>query len=77
MLDSNEYLFAFKNGVLDLTPGEDIMFRQLRPGKPEDMISFQSPIELIEYDEDNEIIREAQKFVAEIFYGDINQPVKE
>jgi len=37
--DQNPWLFACKNGVIDLRTGE------LRPGKPDDLISKASPIE--------------------------------
>lgn len=37
--DWNGWLFCVRNGVIDLRSGE------LRPGKPEDMITMQSPVE--------------------------------
>lgn len=70
-------MFAFKNGVIDLRPGPDIRSRKLRPGRPEDMISLQAPIDLIPYDEEHECIREARKFMGEVFYGEENTPVLE
>jgi putative DNA primase/helicase len=58
--DANAYLFAAKNGVINLRNG------RLRPGRPEDRITLQSPIE---YDPSAKCPR-WERFVDEIFASD-------
>lgn len=60
-LDADPYLIAFKNGVYDLR--ENIF----RPGRPEDYLSKNMPINYINYTEDDEKVQEIYTFLEQIF----------
>jgi P4 family phage/plasmid primase-like protien len=60
-LDTNPYLFPFKNGVYDLN------LNLFRPGRPEDFISKTSPIDYIEFDEDDEKVYNVHDFLEKVF----------
>lgn len=59
-LDSNPYLVGFKNGVYDFTSNS---FRQ---GQQSDYITFSTGYEYIEYDENDENVREIYEFLSKI-----------
>jgi putative DNA primase/helicase len=58
--DSNPYLFAVRNGVIDLRTGE------LRAGRSDDRITMRSPVE----SEQSAKCERWEKFLTEIFGGD-------
>jgi P4 family phage/plasmid primase-like protien len=60
-LDTNNDLLGFTNGVYDLKNS------QFRNGRPEDYISMSTEIEYIEYDPNNERIKEIMDFYSTIF----------
>lgn len=60
-LDTNSYLFAFKNGVYDLK------LNIFRPGRPEDFISKSSPIDYMEFDQEDEKVHDVYSFLEKIF----------
>lgn len=61
MLDNDKYLLCFKNGVYDLRANV------LRDGRPEDYISKQSPIEYIEYSNNDPKVCEVYECLRKIF----------
>lgn len=60
-LDTNPALFPFKNGVYDLN------LNLFRPGRPEDFISKSSPIDYIEFSEDDEKVYNVYDFLEKVF----------
>lgn len=60
-LDKNPALFPFKNGVYDLTTNI------FRPGRPEDFISTTSPVDYVEYSEDDEEVQNCFDFLEKVF----------
>ena len=60
-LDTNPYLFPFANGVYDLNNNI------FRPSTPEDFISKTSPVNYVEFSEDDERVQEVQDFLEKIF----------
>lgn len=60
-LDTNPTFFPFNNGVYDLT------LNIFRPGRPEDFISKTSPINYIEFDEDDEKILDVHDYLEKVF----------
>lgn len=60
-LDINPNLIAFKNGVYDLNTNT------FRPGRPEDFLSKNMPIDYIEYDDDDDKVQEIYTFLEKIF----------
>lgn len=61
LLDSDPFLFAFKNGVYDLRTNT------LRSGIPEDYISTQSPLDYIEYSPTDPKVLEVYDCLRKIF----------
>lgn len=59
-LDSKPNLLCFNNGVYDLDESE------FREGRPEDCISLSTNIDYVEYDENNTVFQEINKFMYEI-----------
>lgn len=59
-LDEARHLVCFDNGVLDMN---SMIFRQ---GRPEDYISLSTNINYIEYDENNETIKDVYDFIRTI-----------
>jgi len=60
-IDTDPYLIAFKNGVYDLK-------RNLfRPGRPEDFLSKQMPINYIQFSDDDERILDVHTFFEQVF----------
>lgn len=60
-LDTNPYLFPFKNGVYDLK------LNIFRAGRPEDFISKCSPIDYIEMDESDDRVIDVYDFLTKVF----------
>lgn len=60
-LDADPYLIAFKNGVYDLR------LNTFRPGRPEDFLSKNMPINYVEYSEDDEKVQEVFTFLEQVF----------
>ena len=60
-LDTNPYLFAFKNGVMDLKTNV------FRPGRPEDFISKCAPINYLDFSLGDPKIQEIHTFLEQIF----------
>ena len=60
-LDSYNHLLGFNNGVYDLKKEE------FRKGRPEDYLSKSTNINYVEYDPDNEEIKEIHQFYKKIF----------
>ena len=60
-LDTNPTLFPFKNGVYDLNTNI------FRPGRPEDFISKTSPIDYIEFEEDDEKVLDVYEYLEKVF----------
>jgi P4 family phage/plasmid primase-like protien len=60
-LDTNPALFPFNNGVYDLNNN---IFRS---GRPEDFISKASPIDYIEFNEDDEHIHDIHDYLEKVF----------
>lgn len=60
LLNENEYLIGFKDGVYDL---KNKLFRN---GRPSDYITLCVGYEYIEYDENNSIIKEIENFINSI-----------
>lgn len=60
MLNSNPYLIGFNNGILDL---KNKIFRQ---GKKSDYVTFNTKIDYMEYDSDNENVKEIYEFLQKI-----------
>jgi P4 family phage/plasmid primase-like protien len=67
-LDENPYLIGFKNGVYDFEKG---VFRK---GVPEDYITFSTGYEYIDYDENNENVKDIYDFLSKII---TNKKVRE
>lgn len=67
-LDSNPYLIGFKNGVYD--------FKQntFRDSTPNDYLTFSTGYDYIEYDENNQQVKEVYEFLSKIL---TNEQVKE
>ncbi len=59
-LNTNPYLIGFNNGILDLKKQE------FRKGKQSDYLTFNTKIDFIEYDENNENIKEIYEFFSKI-----------
>lgn len=59
-LDSYPNLLCFNNGVYDLDCGE------FREGRPDDYISLCTNIDYVEYDENEPVYEEINKFLAEV-----------
>lgn len=59
-LDEHKSLLGFNNGVYDL---DNLEFRE---GRPEDYISFSTNIDYINYDENDEYIKNVINFVSEL-----------
>ena len=62
-LDSNPRLIAFKNGVMELKPTENIF----RAGCPEDYISKCLPFNYIEFEENDEKVQEVRNYLEKVF----------
>ena len=60
-LDSDPYIIGFKNGVYDL---KNNIFR---PGRPEDYISKNMPIDYIAFNENDERVIEVYTFLEQVF----------
>lgn len=60
-LDQNPYTIGFKNGVYDLKRNE------FRPGRPEDFISKNIPIEYKDRDESDEDVQNVIEFLTKVF----------
>ena len=60
-LDTNPFIIAFKNGVYDLK------LNIFRPGRPEDFLSKNLPIEYHEYKEDDQEVLDVHTFLEQIF----------
>ena len=60
-LDSDAYLIAFKNGIYDLR------MNYFRPGRPEDFLSKNMPINYVEFSEDDEKIHDVATFLEQVF----------
>jgi P4 family phage/plasmid primase-like protien len=60
-LDSDPYLIAFKNGVYDLK------LNNFRPGRPEDFLSKNMPINYVSFSEDDERVQEVHTFLEQVF----------
>lgn len=60
-LDTNPALFPFNNGVYDLNTNI------FRPGRPEDFISKTSPIDYIEFDEDDSRVHDVHDYLEKVF----------
>jgi P4 family phage/plasmid primase-like protien len=63
-LDQNKYLLCFNNGIYDLERGV------FRDGQPEDYLSISTNIDFVEYDENNNILKEIQTFFRQILPKD-------
>ena len=59
-LNTNPYLIGFNNGILDLNK------REFRKGKQSDYVTFNTKINFIEYDEQNENVQEIFEFFRKI-----------
>jgi P4 family phage/plasmid primase-like protien len=59
-LNTNPYLIGFNNGILDLKRQE------FRKGKQCDYITFNTKIDFVEYDENNENVKEIYEFFSKI-----------
>jgi P4 family phage/plasmid primase-like protien len=60
-LDTNPFLFGFRNGILDLTTGE------LRDGNPEDLVSLSTGYDFTEWDEEHPKIQKMMSILNQIF----------
>lgn len=60
-LDQNKYLIGFNNGVYDLKTNV------FRAGHPDDFLSKAMPIDYIDYDPNDKIIREVELFLEKVF----------
>jgi P4 family phage/plasmid primase-like protien len=60
-LDTNPAIFPFNNGVYDLNSNI------FRAGRPEDFISKASPIDYIEFNEDDEQIHDIHDYLEKVF----------
>ncbi len=60
-LDMNPMLFPFNNGVYDLT------LNIFRAGRPEDFISKATPINYVEFSEDDEKVHDVYDFLEKVF----------
>jgi P4 family phage/plasmid primase-like protien len=60
-LDQNPFLIGFKNGVYDLKLNE------FRPGRPEDFISKVLPIDLVNYQIQDEEVQNVINFLMKVF----------
>lgn len=60
-LDSNIDLLCFNNGILDLSTME------FREGRPEDNVSLCTHNNYVEYDEDDETIKDIEDFLSKVF----------
>jgi len=60
-LDADAYLIAFKNGVYDLR------VNNFRPGRPEDFLSKNMPINYVIYSEDDEKVGDVYTFLEQVF----------
>lgn len=60
-LDADAYIIAFKNGVYDL---RNNIFR---PGRPEDFMSKNMPINYINFSEDDEKVQDMYTFLEQVF----------
>lgn len=60
-LDADPYLIAFKNGVYDLRSNN------FRPGRPEDFLSKNMPINYVSYTEEDEKIGDVYTFLEQVF----------
>lgn len=60
-LDSDPYLICFKNGVYDLR------LNTFRPGRPEDFLSKNMPINYVSYSEDDEKVGDVHTFLEQVF----------
>lgn len=60
-LDADPYLIAFKNGVYDLRTNN------FRPGRPEDFLSKNMPINYVAYTEEDEKVSDVYTFLEQVF----------
>jgi P4 family phage/plasmid primase-like protien len=60
-LDADAYIIAFKNGVYDL---RNNIFR---PGRPEDFMSKNMPINYVNFSEDDEKVQDMYTFLEQVF----------
>lgn len=60
-LDTNPYLFPFRNGVYDLKT------HTFRAGRPEDFISKYSPIDYVDFSEDDERVLAVYDYLEKVF----------
>lgn len=60
-LDADPYLIAFKNGVYDLR------MNYFRPGRPEDYLSKNMPINYVDFSEDDEKVHDVSTFLEQVF----------
>jgi P4 family phage/plasmid primase-like protien len=60
-LDADPYLIAFKNGVYDLK------LNVFRPGRPEDFLSKNMPINYVNYSSEDEQIGDVMTFLEQVF----------
>ena len=59
-LDSNIALIGFENGVYDLDADE------FRDGRPDDLLTFSTHIDYIEYDENSQDVDGVQRYLAQV-----------
>ncbi|MHB1954318.1 MAG: phage/plasmid primase, P4 family [Sulfobacillus sp.] len=60
-LDSDVHLLGFENGVYDLKKGE------FRDGRPEDMVSMTTGNDYLEFEPDDEIVQEVERYMRSVF----------
>jgi P4 family phage/plasmid primase-like protien len=60
-LDTDPYLFCFKNGVYDLK------LNVFRPGRPEDFLSKSAPINYLIFADDDQRVHDVETFLEQVF----------
>ena len=63
-LDSKCHLIGFENGVYDLE------VKEFREGRPEDYISFTTGCNYVEYDQNNQYVKQMHKFLSSVLTKD-------
>ena len=61
LLDMQENLIGFENGIFDLNTME------IRPGKPDDHISLSTGCDYVPYDSNHEYIKQIQDYMGQVF----------